>query len=281
MLDFVKMNGLGNDYIFIDITKEIPEYDFSNLAKILSNRHTGIGSDGLILIASSEIADFKMIMYNQDGSEGKMCGNGIRCVAKYVYEKELTTKDILTIETLSGIKKVTLEIENGMVTSIEVDMGAPIFEIDNIPVIAKTEPVKNLKINANDKVFFMDVLSMGNPHAVTVVKHLDDFDVKKYGSVIEKDFHFPERTNVEFVEVIDPYHIKMRVWERGSGETMACGTGACASVVACYFDKLTSNSVNVKLKGGTLSIRMDEQTQHVYMKGPAAINFYGSINLDQ
>lgn len=210
----------------------------SSLAKIISNRHFGVGSDGIILIANSSIADFKMIMFNQDGSQAEMCGNGIRCVGKFVYDKGLTSKTELEIETLAGIKKLKLFTdENNKVKNITVYMGKPIFNPSEIPVVSNEEIVKNLKIKALDKEFVFTCVSVGNPHAVTFVEDVADFDVEKYGKVLEVDSHFPKKANIEFIEIINKSTVKMRVWERGSGETLACGTGATASCIACVLNR--------------------------------------------
>lgn len=246
MIKFTKMHGLGNDYVYMDAIHQKIDNEFE-LARFVSDRHFGIGSDGLILICKSDIADFKMKMFNQDGSEAEMCGNGIRCVGKFVYDKGLTNKTTLKIETLAGIKILKLNVDKGKVNTVEVDMGEPILEPEKIPVISKENPVKNLELNAHDKEFIFTCISMGNPHAITVVKNTKDFDVEKYGKVIEVDKVFPNKTNVEFVEIEDKEHIKMRVWERGTGETLACGTGACATAVACNLNKLTNNHVFIEL----------------------------------
>ena len=287
MIAFTKMEGLGNDYVYIDCTKKNEqEIDYiSKLAKQISDRHFGIGSDGLILICKSDIADFKMKMYNQDGSQAEMCGNGIRCVGKFVYDKGLTNNKSLTIETLAGIKKLDMNIENNKVNSITVNMGKPILEEKLIPCIADTrienkfnsDKVSHVKIQAIDKIFDFTCVSMGNPHAITIVDNVDSFDVKKYGEIIECDKHFPQKTNVEFIEIIDDYTIKMRVWERGAGETLACGTGASASVVACIINDLVKNNkeTKVKLLGGELNIKWNE---YVYMTGPANILYEGVYN---
>ena len=275
------MHGLGNDYVYIDVTKENIPDDISEFAKIISDRHFGVGSDGLILICPSDRCDFKMKMYNMDGSEAQMCGNGIRCVGKYVYDKGLTKKNTITIETLAGDKTLNLNIENGKVSTVKVDMGEPILEPRKIPVVIQTNDkvVKDLSIKVLDKTFNFTCVSMGNPHAVTVVNDIEKFDVEKYGSILEKDIHFPERANIEFIEIIDPKTIKMRVWERGAGETFACGTGACAATVASIINKLGEREVTVKLLGGDLKIKWDKENNHVYMTGPAITVFEGEINL--
>lgn len=287
MIEFTKMEGLGNDYVYIDcLKKSEQEINYiSKLAQKISDRHFGIGSDGLILICKSENADFKMKMYNQDGSEAQMCGNGIRCVGKFVYDKGLTNNKRITIETLAGIKTLDLNIENGKVNNITVNMGKPILQEELIPCIAdaKTEnkfnnyKIPHIKLKVLDKDFDFTCVSMGNPHAITIVNNIDDFDVKKYGKIIECDKHFPQKTNVEFIEIIDDSTIKMRVWERGAGETLACGTGASASVVVCILNNLINNNqeTKVKLLGGDLNIKWNE---YVYMTGPARIVYEGVYN---
>lgn len=276
MIKFTKMHGLGNDYVYIDVTKENLENP-SELSKYISDRHFGVGSDGLILICPSDKADFRMRMFNSDGSEAEMCGNGIRCVGKFVYDKKLTDKTLVTIETKAGIKTLKLNVKDEKVDTVRVDMGTPILESEKIPVITDEKIAQNLRLNALDKSFDFTCVSMGNPHAVTVVDILSDFDVKKYGSILEVNEAFPNKTNVEFVEIKDPENIKMRVWERGTGETLACGTGACASVVACNLNGLTKRSVNVELLGGNLNIELGEDN-HVYMTGPAVTVFEGELN---
>lgn len=276
MINFTKMEGLGNDYVYIDCTKmeENEVNDIACLAKILSDRHFGVGGDGIILICNSNVADFRMRMYNQDGSEAEMCGNGIRCVGKFVYDKGLTNKTELNIETLAGIKKLKLHIKNDKVDTVTVDMGRPIFSAKEIPVISDESIVKNLKLKAIDKEFVFTCVSMGNPHAITVVDDVDNFDVQKYGSVLEIDKHFPKKANIEFIEIIDRNTVKMRVWERGSGETLACGTGASATCVACTLNNLVNEKEDIKIKllGGELIIKWDE---NVYMTGKARTVFEG------
>ena len=277
MLNFTKMTGLGNDYIYIDCTDGTKIKNIKELTQKLSDRHFGIGSDGLILICKSDVADFKMRMFNADGSEAEMCGNGIRCVGKFVYDKGLTNKTQVTIETLAGIKILQLNVENGKVKTVKVDMGEPILEPKKIPVISEEKPVRNLELKAEDKEFKFTCVSMGNPHAITIVDNTKEFDVERYGKQLEIDKAFPNKTNVEFIEIVDKNHIKMRVWERGAGETLACGTGACASVVACVLNKLTENIVNVELLGGTLEIEWNREDNHVYMTGPAVTVFEGEL----
>jgi diaminopimelate epimerase len=246
MIKFTKMHGLGNDYVYMDAIHQTIENE-SSLAQFVSNRHFGIGSDGLILICKSEVADFKMRMFNSDGSEAEMCGNGIRCVGKFVYDKGLTDKTNVRIETLAGIKTLQLKVENGKVQTARVDMGEPILAPEKIPVMALEEPVQNLKVKALDKEFRFTCVSVGNPHAITLVEDTKNFEVEKYGRILEVASVFPNKTNVEFAEIQDKEHIKMRVWERGSGETLACGTGACATAVACHINGLTNRHTFVEL----------------------------------
>ena len=275
------MHGLGNDYIFINCTKgyekiENPE----ELSKKLSNPHFGIGGDGIILICDSNIADFKMRIFNKDGSESEICGNGIRCVGKYVFDFGLTKKEEITIETLAGIKNLKLNIDKGKVTSVKVDMGEPILEPNKIPIICDNDKNK-VELNLFGDIFIFHCVSMGNPHAITLINDIEKFDVVKYGKIVESDKHFPNKTNVEFVQVLDKNTIKMRVYERGSGETLACGSGACASVVSCVINGLTERNVRVNLLGGYLNIEYNENNNHVYMTGPAVLVFNGEINLNQ
>ena len=276
MIKFTKMHGLGNDYVYIDAINQKIENE-SSLAKFVSNRHFGIGSDGLILICKSEIADFKMRMFNSDGSEAEMCGNGIRCVGKFVYDKGLTNKTTVKIETLAGIKTLILNIKEGKVETARVDMGEPILEAEKIPVISTENPVKNLELEAENKKFKFTCVSMGNPHAITIVENTKEFDVEKYGKILEVDKAFPKKANIEFAQIIDKENIKMRVWERGAGETLACGTGACATAVACNLNGLTDRKVNIELLGGTLNIEWNETDNHVYMTGPAVTVFDGEL----
>ena len=276
MIKFTKMHGLGNDYVYIDSINQTIE-NKSSLAKFVSNRHFGIGSDGLILICKSDIADFKMRMFNSDGSEAEMCGNGIRCVGKFVYDKGLTDKTTVKIETLAGIKTLVLNIKNGKVETVRVDMGEPILEANKIPVISEKNPVKDLELEAEDQKFKFTCVSMGNPHAITIIEDTSKFDVKKYGEELEVNKAFPRRTNVEFVQIIDRNTIKMRVWERGAGETLACGTGACATAVACNLNGLTDRKVTIELLGGNLEIEWNKENNHVYMTGPATTVFEGDL----
>ena len=277
MIKFTKMQGLGNDYVYMDAIHQKIENE-SSLAQFVSNRHFGIGSDGLILICKSDIADFTMRMFNSDGSEAEMCGNGIRCVGKFVYDKGLTDKTTVAIETLAGIKTLELNTKDGKVETVKVDMGEPILNPKEIPVISDEEPVKNLMLEAEGRKFKFTCVSMGNPHAITEVEDTEKFDVEKYGKVLEVDKAFPNKTNVEFIQIVDKNHVKMRVWERGAGETLACGTGACATAVACYLNGKTDRNVEVELLGGKLYIEWNEENNHIYMTGPAVTVFEGVLN---
>lgn len=274
---FFKMQGLGNDYVYIDCINGKEPIDIKNLTNRLSNRHFGVGSDGLILLCKSKVADLKMRMFNSDGSEAQMCGNGIRCVAKLAYELGLICEEITTIETLSGIKTLKLNIVNGKVKTVEVDMGAPILEATKISVSssAKIEDKKvKAEVKVKNKKIELTCVSMGNPHAVTFVNNIKNFKVAEYGPILENADIFPEKANIEFVEVVDKNNIKMRVWERGSGETLACGTGACSSVVASSLNGYTDRKVNVQLLGGNLEIEW-KPNNHVHMTGPAVTVFKG------
>lgn len=274
---FFKMQGLGNDYVYIDCINGKEPIDIKNLTNRLSNRHFGVGSDGLILLCKSKVADLKMRMFNSDGSEAQMCGNGIRCVAKLAYELGLICEEITTIETLSGIKTLKLNIVNGKVKTVEVDMGAPILDATKIPVSssAKIEDKKvKAEVKVKNKKIELTCVSMGNPHAVTFVNDIKNFKVAEYGPILENADIFPEKANIEFVEVVDKNNIKMRVWERGSGETLACGTGACSSVVASSLNGYTDRKVNVQLLGGNLEIEW-KPNNHVHMTGPAVTVFKG------
>ena len=276
MIKFTKMHGLGNDYVYIDAINQKIQNELK-LAQFVSNRHFGIGSDGLILICESKVADFKMRLFNSDGSEAEMCGNGIRCVGKFVYDKGLTNKTTVKIETLAGIKTLILNTKDGKVETARVDMGEPILEAEKIPVISTEKPVKNLELEAENKKFKFTCVSMGNPHAITIVENTKVFDVEKYGKVLEIDKAFPKKANIEFAQIIDRQNINMRVWERGAGETLACGTGACATAVACNLNGLTDRKVNIELLGGTLNIEWNETDNHVYMTGPAVTVFDGEL----
>lgn len=274
MLKFTKMEGTGNDYIYINLLEKKFNYDYSNLTIKLSNRNYSIGSDGVIFILPSKTADYKMKMFNKDGSEGAMCGNGIRCFAKYLYDNKYTKKNILQIETLSGIKTVFLNIENEKITNITVDMGEAITIPEKIP-INNSDNIIELVIL--DKIFKLYCISMGNPHAVIFVDNIDNFDIEKYGSIIESHNIFPNKTNVEFIQIIDNSHIKMRVYERGSGETMSCGTGSCAAGYVCIKHMNLKNNLNVQLKGGVLKVLLAENN-HIFLTGNANTTFEGVID---
>jgi diaminopimelate epimerase len=273
-MEFTKMQGLGNDYVYVNCFKEKIENP-SEMAVKVSDRHFGIGSDGLILIKPSEVADFEMEMYNADGSRGEMCGNGIRCVAKYVYDYGLTDKTSISVETLGGIKYLDLTVEHGKVTLVKVDMGTPILKPELIPIVAKGENVIDEPIMVGGKEYHMTGVSMGNPHDVVFMDDIKNLEIEKIGPLFENHERFPNRINTEFVNVIDRHTAQMRVWERGSGETLACGTGACAVAVACILNGLTENTVTVKLLGGDLQIEWDREKNTVYMTGPAEVSFDG------
>lgn len=279
MIEFVKMHGLGNDYLYINCIKNREPLFPEELAKRLSNRHFGVGADGIILVCNSKIADFKMRIFNSDGSETEMCGNGIRGFAKYVYDYNLIDKNEFKIETLAGIRKVKLNTLNKSITeNITVDMGEPILHPVKIPVLTREEPpIKDLKIVIKNKIFTITCVSMGNPHAIIRLHNLEDINIKEYGPLIENRSEFPKRTNVEFIEIKDRSRIKMKVWERGAGETLACGTGACASTVASVLNGYTERKVVVELLGGELEVEWNEEDSHVYMTGPATTVFRGRI----
>lgn len=275
-MKFTKMHGCGNDYIYVDCTKEmIP--DPNGTALKLSDRHFGIGSDGLILVCPSEVADFRMAMYNSDGSEGAMCGNGIRCVAKFCYDKGLTDKEEIAIETKAGIKYIQLTIENGKAVKARVDMGAPMTRAEQIPVVGLGEEVIGKSVNVDGRDWVMTCVSMGNPHAIVWCDDVTNLDIEKVGPGFHDHPMFPDRVNTEFAKVLDRNHVQMRVWERGAGETWACGTGACATAVACYLNGLTDRNVTIHLLGGDLEIEVAEDT--VYMTGPATTVFEGEVEL--
>ena len=277
-MKFTKMHGIGNDYVYVNCFEESVKNP-AEVSKFVSDRHFGIGSDGLILISPSATADFRMNIYNADGSQAEMCGNGIRCVAKYVYDYGLTDKTEISVETLAGIKYLRLQVENGKVASVEVNMGAPILEPKEIPVAVEESPVVNVPVEVKGKIYHMTCVSMGNPHAIIFMNNVKDLDIEAIGPYFENHTVFPKRTNTEFVEVLDRNTVNMRVWERGSDETLACGTGACATTVACILNDKTENEVTVHLLGGDLKIRWDREVNQVYMTGPATVVFDGEITL--
>lgn len=276
-MKFTKLHGCGNGYIYVNLFEETLDNPAEMAIKV-SDHHFGIGSDGLITIGPSEIADFTMHIYNADGSEAEMCGNGVRCVGKYVYDHALTDKTEVTVETGAGIMVLELNVENDKVATVRVDMGEPIFAPEQIPVVAETNPVLMEPISVGDKEWKMTCVSMGNPHAVVFVDDVKDFPLETYGPLFENHERFPKRTNTEFVKVVSPTEAYMRVWERGSAETWACGTGTCATVVACILNGLTERKVLVHLLGGDLTIEWDEETNHVFMTGPATEVFSGEYN---
>lgn len=275
-MNFVKMEGLGNDFILVDALKEdVSGLDFKKLAPKLCHRHFGIGADGILLVLKSDKANYRMQIFNPDGSEPQMCGNGIRCFARYVYET-YEHKTVLSIETLAGIILPVLDPKNNL---IEVDMGEPILAAVKIPVKEKGDKVVNKKLKACDQEFTYTAVSMGNPHAVIFVDNVKAIDLKTIGPEIENHELFPERTNVEFIEIVNKNEIKMRVWERGAGETLACGTGACAAVVAGVLTGSTERAVKVHLPGGDLEIEWEADDNHVSMAGPAFEIFRGQVKI--
>lgn len=278
LMKFTKMHGLGNDYIYVDAISQKIENP-NEISKFVSDRHFGIGSDGLVLILPSDKADFKMRMFNSDGSEAEMCGNAIRCVGKFVYDKKMTDKSTITIETLAGIKVLEMTIENGKVVLVKVDMGEPILKAEEIPVLSKKHPVIDEKITAKDYCYNFTCVSMGNPHAITYIENVDEFPLEKIGPLFEIHEKFPRKTNVEFVELIDKNTVKMRVWERGAGETLACGTGACAVLTASVLKGYVGRKATIKLLGGDLTIEWNEFDNHIYMTGPATTVFEGEIDI--
>lgn len=279
-MKFTKMQGLGNDYVYVNCFEEKIENPPA-VARYVSDRHFGIGSDGLIMINPSEVADFEMEMYNADGSRGEMCGNGIRCVAKYVYDYGLTDKTQISVETLGGIKYLDLTVKDGKVVLVKVDMGKPELKSDLIPIISENEKVIDEPIEVDGQVYHMTGVSMGNPHTVIYVDDVKNLDLEKIGPKFENHERFPKRINTEFVHCIDRNTVEMRVWERGSGETLACGTGACAVAVASILNNLTDTRVTVKLLGGDLQIEWDREKNHVFMTGLAKVVFDGVIYITE
>ena len=276
---FTKMHGCGNDYVYVNCFTETVE-DPAAMARLVSDRHFGIGSDGLILICPSKEADFEMAMYNADGSRAEMCGNGIRCVAKYVYDYGLTDKTDISVDTLAGVKYLKLDVADGRVREVTVNMGAPVLAAADIPVDFAKSPVVSQPLCVGGRDYAVTCVSMGNPHCVIFMEEdVRGLDLEKLGPQFENHARFPKRINTEFVNVIDETHLRMRVWERGSGETLACGTGTCATVVAAILNGLTKDEVAVELLGGSLRIRWDRAQDLVYMTGPATVVFDGEIAL--
>lgn len=279
-MKFTKMHGCGNDYVYVDGAKELISYeDKPEIVRKLSDRHTGIGGDGVIFINPSKNADFEMEMWNADGTRSEMCGNGIRCVGKFVYDKGLTNKTDLVIESAGALKYLQLHVENGLVDSVMVNMGVPELEAEKIPVLSDNRQVIDEAIEVQGKIYKMTAVSMGNPHAVFFTEDVDniDFENNNFGKAFESHERFPKRVNAEFVQIIDENTVKMRVYERGTGETMACGTGSCATVVALVLNRMTNNDVTVKLLGGDLRISWKGIGEPVYMTGPATTVFEGNI----
>ncbi len=275
-MKFTKMQGCGNDYVYINCFEEKVE-DAPALARKVSDRHFGIGADGLVLIKPSSRDDFTMEMYNADGSQGKMCGNAIRCVGKYVFDHRMTKKRELAVETLAGTKYLSLNVSGDKVSEVTVLMGVPVFEPEKIPVVAEGKSVVDMPVTVDGRKYRITAVSMGNPHAVIFVEDTKNFPIEKIGSLFERHEMFPERVNTEFVKVLDRENISMRVWERGSGETWACGTGACASAVASVINGYTDGKVTVHMLGGNLHIRYDGEGGQVYMTGPAVEVFRGEL----
>lgn len=276
-MKFTKMQGCGNDYIYINCLEERVD-DPNALAEKLSERHFGIGSDGLILIKPSEKADFEMDMYNADGSQGAMCGNGIRCVGKYVYDFGLTDKTELRVDTKSGVKDLQLTVADGKVSCVRVNMGSPEFDVKKIPVDFDGDEAIDAPILIAGREYRFTGVSMGNPHAVVFVDDVENFPISKIGPLFERHAIFPDRVNAEFIRVLDDHTIEMRVWERGAGETLACGTGACAATVAAIRNKkISGNAATVKLRGGELTIEWDQEKNEVYLTGPAEVSFTGEM----
>jgi diaminopimelate epimerase len=273
-MKFTKMHGLGNDYIYINCFSETVA-DPTNLAISMSDRHFGVGGDGIVLIMPSEIADARMRMFNADGSEAEMCGNAIRCVGKYLYDRRIVSQKELSIETKAGIKKLRLTVNGAKTELVRVDMGEPVLQSDLIPVTGELRRVIGEKISAAGHDYHYTAVSMGNPHCIIFVPEITDDQVLKDGPLLEVHPFFPKKINVEFVKVLSSDMVQMRVWERGSGETLACGTGASATVVAAVLNHLTGRRVTVKLLGGDLIIEWDESTNHVFMTGPAVEVFEG------
>ena len=279
-LAFTKMEGCGNDYVYINgFTQSVPAEEKPALVRRLSDRHFGIGGDGVIFINPAKEADFEMEMWNADGTRSEMCGNGIRCVARYVYDFGLTDQKEFSIVSAGKVKYMTLYEQDGQISAVRVNMGQPILEADQIPVRADHSPVINVPIEVQGKEYRMTCVSMGNPHAVVFVDSTEDFPLEQVGPYFENHPCFPNRTNTEFVQVIDRSRVRMRVWERGTGETLACGTGCCATAVACVLNGLTDNAITVEVLGGELRIEWDRDNDLVWMTGPATVVFSGEIEI--
>ena len=278
-MKFTKMHGCGNDYVYVNgFVEKIELEKKPELVRTLSDRHFGIGGDGVIFINPSDVADFEMEMYNADGSRSEMCGNGIRCVAKYVSDNGLTDQIEISIVSFGQIKYLRLSVEDGKVTMVRVNMGAPILKASEVPVLSENEQVIDEDIDVNGKTYKMTCVSMGNPHAIIYMDDVEHLAIERIGPFIENHKRFPKRTNVEFVKVLDRTHVEMRVWERGTGETLACGTGCCALTVASILNGLTDNSIDVKVLGGHIQVEWDREQNLVYMTGPATTVFSGEID---
>ena len=277
-MKFAKMQGAGNDYVYIDCTQSRPAVDMAQLAIQISDRHFGVGADGLILICPSERADFRMEMYNADGSQGRMCGNGIRCVGKFVYDRHLTDQTEITVETLAGLRHLQIIEEGGIARAVRVDMGKPILEPEKIPALFPGRQAIRVPLILEERGLEVSCVSMGNPHAVTFVDNVADYPVEKIGRMVENHPAFPERINAEFVQILSPNRMKMRVWERGSGETLACGTGACASLVAAVLCGKVERAATMEVLGGELQLEWDENGT-VWMTGGAEFVFDGEYFL--
>lgn len=277
-MKFTKMQGCGNDYVYINgFVEKIEEKEKPELVRKLSDRHFGIGGDGVIFINCGKVADFEMEMWNADGTRAQMCGNGIRCVAKYVYDNKMTDKEQFTIESFGKVKYMDLTVENGKATMVRVNMGEPILTAREVPVKSQNEKVIDEEILVAQQPYKMTCVSMGNPHAVVFMDDVAQLEIEKLGPLFEHHERFPERTNTEFVKVINRELVEMRVWERGTGETLACGTGCCATVVACILNGFTDRKVTVRVLGGEIVCEWDEKTNVVYMTGPATTVFEGEI----
>ena len=276
---FTKMHGLGNDYVYVNAFEERVENPHE-LAREIAHRHTGVGGDGLVLIAPSRVADFQMLMYNADGSQGEMCGNASRCVAKYVYDRGMTEKTVVTLETLAGVKTLSMSVKDGKVSSVRVDMGLPKTDCEQVPCLLGSGIVTKAHIQALDRMFEITPVNTGNPHGVIFLDEpVEEFDLAKYGPVLENHPMFPKKANIEFVNVLAGDRLRMRVWERGSGITLACGTGSCASLVAAHVNGLCDRRATIVLDGGELVDEWDESTNHVFMTGPATDVFDGEYTL--
>lgn len=279
-MKFTKMHGCGNDYVYVNgFVEKLEQEKKPEIVRRLSDRHFGIGGDGVIFINPSEEADFEMEMYNADGSRSEMCGNGIRCVGKYVYDKGLTDKTQVSVISAGKIKYLTLHTENGKVKTVRVNMGEPEFVAANVPVISQNEHVIDEEIEVNGQTYKMTCVSMGNPHAVVFIDDTESLAIEQIGPHFENHERFPRRTNTEFVQVIDRNYVKMRVWERGTGETLACGTGCCATAAACVLNGLTENEITVEVLGGKIQIEWNREENLIYMTGPAETIFDGEVEV--